>query len=177
MICQQLAANFHQIAQGVVGGINPTVDQITRTVIGPDKGVGFLRLPMADQMNTQNTVTGRKIICKHVPYLPLSHLSKKERHNRSFLIFTALVSQNSDLFLGDHGYQVNDPENEAEEEEAQDTNNEGNDVLGLDVAENTINCSDQTTQENLENDLNDLRQFVIHSGEGRIVRHCKCPPK
>ena len=59
----------------------------------------------------------------------------------------------------------------AEEEEAQDTNNEGNDVLGLDVAENTINCSDQTTQENLENDLNDLRQFVIHSGEGRIVRH------
>ena len=94
-----------------------------------------------------------------------------------FLIFIASVSKNRDLLVGDHGYQVNDPEDEAEEEEAQNTHNKGDNILGLDIAENTVDSCDQATQKDLENDLNDLRQFVIHSGEGRFVRHCKCPPK
>jgi hypothetical protein len=173
MRSQKRTANIQQIFQRGRAADQTAVDQDKGTVVFQQKSIGFGRFfPMPDQMNTQNTVTGRKIICKHVPYLPHSHLSKKERHNRSFLIFTALVSQNSDLFLGDHGYQVNKPEDKAQAgNEAQNTCDQSNGVLGLEITQNTIQATDQSSQENLENDLYDLRQIVVHGDNGRIVRH------
>ena len=81
-----------------------------------------------------------------------------------------LSSKNGDTVAEDLGEQVDDPEQEAKTEEAKNANDQGNDVSGFQETQDAINTADQRAQENLQNDLNDLRKRFVCAGE-RIVSH------
>ena len=96
----------------------------------------------------------------------------KTTDRRWFYFSCHLGSKNGDSVAEDLGYQVDYPEHEAKTEEAEDTDNEGNDVLGLKETDDAIQTADKSAEEDLKKDLNDLRKGLVGSGE-RIVSHGK----
>ena len=85
-------------------------------------------------------------------------------------VFVKLVSQEGDTILGDHGDQVDQPDNEVAEagHQTNQTNDQSDDVLALGKADDAVNTTDNVTQENLDQDLNDLGQLVVHLGNGLV---------
>ena len=79
-----------------------------------------------------------------------------------------LLSQEGNLVIGDGGDQVNQPYNEVTEagQQTNQTNDQSDDVLGLSEADNAIDTADDVTQEELEQNSNDLGQFVVLLGNG-----------
>ncbi len=81
--------------------------------------------------------------------------------------FKKLVSKNGDLVVKDLGYKVNDPENKSKTNEVEDTNNEGNNVLGLKELKDSVNAANNRAKDNLDDDLNDLGESLVLSGKRR----------
>jgi hypothetical protein len=79
-----------------------------------------------------------------------------------------LGGQEGDLVLGDLGDQVDQPDDKVAEagEQANQTHDQGDDVLGLGEADNAIDTTDNITQEDLKQNSNDLGQFVVLLGKG-----------
>ena len=82
-----------------------------------------------------------------------------------------LVGKNGDLVVKDCGYKVNNPKYKAKTEEAKDTNNEGNDVRGLKILENSVNGTHDVAEENLDKNSCNLGEIVILLGKRR---RCHC---
>ena len=84
-----------------------------------------------------------------------------------------LGSQNRDAIAADLSDQVNNPEEEAQTEETKNANDQSYDVLGLNKANDAINTTDQRTQEDLEDDLDQLRESLVRTGERTAFCHDK----
>ena len=84
-----------------------------------------------------------------------------------------LGSQNRDTIAANFSDQVNNPEKEAQTAEAENANDQSYDVLGLKEANDTIKTTDQRTQEDLEDDLDQLRQSLVRTGERTAFCHDK----
>ena len=74
-----------------------------------------------------------------------------------------LGGQEGDLVLGDLGDQVDQPDDKVAEagEQANQTHDQGNNVLGLGEADDAVNAADDVAQEQLQQDLDDLGQSLI----------------
>ena len=74
-----------------------------------------------------------------------------------------LSSQDSDSVLSDLSDQVNNPSDEVAYtgEGAQQTDNQGDDVLGFEETDDAVDTTDDTAQNQLQQDLNDLGQALV----------------
>ena len=77
------------------------------------------------------------------------------------------VLDNRHLVACDLGYKVNDPCQEVANTgyQNEDANNESNDVLRLEVANDSVDTADECAEENLQQDLSDLGQSPVLSGQ------------
>ena len=78
--------------------------------------------------------------------------------------------QNSDSVLQDLGNQVHDPQNTEQTagDQADDADDQGGHVLGLQETQNTVQTADDGACKNLDQDLDDLGQIFVHLSDGLV---------
>ena len=83
-----------------------------------------------------------------------------------------LVCEEGDLVVEDLSNNVSDLENEVTNtgEETDKTNYKGNDILGFEVAKDSVNATDDPTEEDEKQNLSNLRKALERSGN-RIGCH------
>lgn len=77
-----------------------------------------------------------------------------------------LVSEKGDLVVKNLGNSVNDTENNADTCEAEDTCYKGNNVLGLKIANDSVNTGYNYAEYEKYKNLNDLRKALEACGNG-----------
>ena len=83
------------------------------------------------------------------------------------------VGQNADLVAGDFGNQIKYPEDKTNgRDDCQNANDKSGGILGFGVTDDSVNTADDSTQKDLQNDLNDLGQLFIGRGQS-LVCHGK----
>ena len=110
-----------------------------------------------------------------VLFVPFREKAEKNageiRGFRPALFSRELGGQNRDLVAGDLGNEVDNPENKADgRNDGQNTNDQGGGVLGLGVADDSVNAANDCAQNELQKDLYDLGQILIGLGKA-IVCH------
>jgi len=87
--------------------------------------------------------------------------------------FVLLINEEFDAIIGDLGDEVNDPENEVDRRnQGENSDDQRGGVLGFKVTKNSENTADDSTEEDLKQDLGDLRQTLVGCGQAVVCHRC-----
>jgi hypothetical protein len=109
------------------------------------------------------------------PFLSLFPKGRKKREGNPWISPRAflgkLVSQNRNSVAGDLGDEIENPEDKADgRNDGQNADDQGSGVIGLGVADDSVNAANDCAQDELQKDLYDLGQILIGLGKA-IVCH------
>ncbi len=99
--------------------------------------------------------------------------NKKRTSQEGVLSFFKSVSKNGDTVAENFGDQVNDPSDQVTDTGAKNknTNNECYEILGLNKTDDTVYAADDGTEQELKDDLKDLRERFICAGDRTTICH------